>query len=113
MEDEDQYEKDMQPDDTVADEDMRYESDENRELKPKEKPVGPPLDLVVPFKQPPARPDKVSYCHMWYIQSIFDYISLLSFSDEMISFCTLLMLLSLWNFHVFVHGVNRDFFMNL
>lgn len=63
MEDEGQYE-DMQPDDVVADEDMRYESDDNRELKPKEKPVGPPLDLVVPFKQPPAQPDKVSYCHM-------------------------------------------------
>jgi hypothetical protein len=63
MEDEDQYEKDMQLDDTVADEDMRYESDENRELKPKEKPVSPPLHLVVPFKQPPARPDKLSYCH--------------------------------------------------
>ena len=61
MEDEDQYEKDMQPDDVVADEDMRYESGDNRELKPKEKPVGPPLDLVVPFKQPPAEPDKVSY----------------------------------------------------
>jgi RNA polymerase-associated protein LEO1 len=65
MDDEGQYEKDMQPDDDVADEDMRYESDDNRELKTKEKPVGPPLDLVVPFKQPPAQPDKVSYyCHM-------------------------------------------------
>jgi len=49
MEDEGQYEKDMQPDDVVADEDMRYESDDNRELKLKEKPVSPPLDLVVPF----------------------------------------------------------------
>ncbi|KAG2639478.1 hypothetical protein PVAP13_2KG009900 [Panicum virgatum] len=58
MEDEGQYEKDMQPDDVVADEDMQYESDENHELKPEEKPVGPPLDLVVPFRQPPARPDK-------------------------------------------------------
>ncbi|CAN6170557.1 unnamed protein product [Urochloa humidicola] len=58
IEDEGHYEKDMQPDDIVADEDMQYESDENRELKPKEKPVGPPLDLVVPFRQPPARPDK-------------------------------------------------------
>jgi RNA polymerase-associated protein LEO1 len=48
MEDEGHYEKDLQPDDVVADEDMRYESDENRELKPKEKPVGPPLNLVVP-----------------------------------------------------------------
>ncbi|XP_008651943.1 protein LEO1 homolog isoform X1 [Zea mays] len=70
MEDEDQYEKDMQPDDTVADEDMRYESDENRELKPKEKPVGPPLDLVVPFKQPPARPDKMNVIKVSNIMGI-------------------------------------------
>ncbi|TVU13208.1 hypothetical protein EJB05_40743, partial [Eragrostis curvula] len=64
MEDEGRYDKDMQPEDMVADEDMRYESDENRELKLKEKPVGPPLDLVVPLKQPPAQPDKVSCSHM-------------------------------------------------
>ena len=74
MEDEGQYEKDMQPDDVVADEDMQYESDENRELKPKEKPVGPPLDLVVPFRQPPARPEKVSYCHAMIHLSHTPYI---------------------------------------
>lgn len=70
MEDEGQYEKDMQPDDVVADEDMRYESDDNRELKPKEKPVGPPLDLVVPFKQPPAQPDKMNVIKVSNIMGI-------------------------------------------
>ncbi|KAG2631236.1 hypothetical protein PVAP13_2NG007791 [Panicum virgatum] len=70
MEDEGQYEKDMQPDDVVADEDMQYESDENRELKPKEKPVGPPLDLVVPFRQPPARPEKMNVIKVSNIMGI-------------------------------------------
>jgi hypothetical protein len=88
MEDEGQYEKDMQPDDVVADEDMQYESDENHELKPKEKPVGPPLDLVVPFRQPPARPDKVSELlpcdDTFKPYSVYLATSLLSFSDETI-----------------------------
>jgi RNA polymerase-associated protein LEO1 len=66
MEDEGHYDRDMQPEDVVADEDMRYESDENHELKLKEKPVGPPLDLVVPLKQPPAIPANVSCSHMAY-----------------------------------------------
>ncbi|CAN6196662.1 unnamed protein product [Urochloa humidicola] len=70
IEDEGHYEKDMQPDDIVADEDMQYESDENRELKPKEKPVGPPLDLVVPFRQPPARPDKMNVIKVSNIMGI-------------------------------------------
>jgi hypothetical protein len=66
LEDEGHYDKDMQPEDVVADEDMLYESDENRELKPKEKTVGPPLDLVAPLKQPPAIPANVSCSHMTY-----------------------------------------------
>ncbi|RCV09142.1 hypothetical protein SETIT_2G002800v2 [Setaria italica] len=70
IEDEGQYEKDMQPDDVVADEDMHYESDENRELNTKEKPVGPPLDLVVPFRQPPARPDKMNVIKVSNIMGI-------------------------------------------
>jgi RNA polymerase-associated protein LEO1 len=61
MEDEEQYEKDLRPEDVVGDDDMRYESDDNRELKTKEKPVGPPLNLMVPLQEPPARPDKVSW----------------------------------------------------
>ncbi|TVU40285.1 hypothetical protein EJB05_13742, partial [Eragrostis curvula] len=70
MEDEGRYDKDMQPEDMVADEDMRYESDENRELKLKEKPVGPPLDLVVPLKQPPAQPDKMNVIKVSNIMGI-------------------------------------------
>ncbi|KAL6880479.1 hypothetical protein ACP4OV_012044 [Aristida adscensionis] len=70
MEDEGQYERDMQPEDVVADEDMRYESDENRELKPKEKPVGPPLNLVVPLRQPPAQPDKMNVIKVSNIMGI-------------------------------------------
>ncbi|KAF8699012.1 hypothetical protein HU200_034845 [Digitaria exilis] len=70
MDDEGQYERDMHPNDVVADEDMQYESDENRELKSKEKPVGPPLDLVVPFKQPPARPDKMNVIKVSNIMGI-------------------------------------------
>ncbi|GJN10526.1 hypothetical protein PR202_ga28625 [Eleusine coracana subsp. coracana] len=70
MEDEGHYDKDMQPEDVVADEDMRYESDDNRELKPKEKPVGPPLDLVVPLKQPPAIPDNMNVIKVSNIMGI-------------------------------------------
>ncbi|KAF0903528.1 hypothetical protein E2562_027958, partial [Oryza meyeriana var. granulata] len=70
MEDEGHYEKDMHPEDVVADEDMRYESDENRELKPKEKPVGPPLNLVVPLKQPPAQPDRMNVIKVSNIMGI-------------------------------------------
>lgn len=70
MDDEGQYEKDMQPDDVVADEDMQYESDEHREVKPKEKPVGPPLHLVVPFRQPPAQPDKMNVIKVSNIMGI-------------------------------------------
>ncbi|KAL5197964.1 hypothetical protein ABZP36_001476 [Zizania latifolia] len=70
MEYEGHYKKDLQPEDVVADEDMRYESDENRELKPKEKPVGPPLNLVVPLKQPPAQPDRMNIIKVSNIMGI-------------------------------------------
>lgn len=70
MEDELQYEKDLQPDDVVADDDLRYESDDNREPKTKEKPVGPPLNLVVPRQQPPARPDRMNVIKVSNIMGI-------------------------------------------
>jgi len=70
MEDEEQYEKDLQPDDVVGDDGMRYESDDNRELKIKEKPVGPPLILMVPLQQPPARPDKMNVIKVSNIMGI-------------------------------------------
>lgn len=54
------YEKDLGPEDMVPDEDARYESeDEHQEQKPKEKPVGPPLELEIPLHLPPSRPDRV------------------------------------------------------
>lgn len=44
----------------MADEDAQYESEEeNIEAKFKEKPVGPPLELEIPLRPPPARPEKV------------------------------------------------------
>jgi hypothetical protein len=85
----------MQPDDVVADEDMHYESDENREPKSKEKPVGPPLDLVVPFRQPPARPDKVSYHHVMRIHLSHIY-------DGLTTYCCFLFLMR------HVHVVHRQ-----
>lgn len=61
MEEEGSYEKDVQPEDIIPDEDAHYGSeDENFEQKPKEKPVGPPLELDVPLVHPPGRTDRVS-----------------------------------------------------
>jgi hypothetical protein len=60
MEEEGSYGKSLRPEDIVADEDAQYESEEeNIEAKFKEKPVGPPLDLEIPLRPPPARPEKV------------------------------------------------------
>ncbi|XLS74609.1 hypothetical protein HN51_031474, partial [Arachis hypogaea] len=43
----------------VQDEDHRYGSEEeNYEMKTKEKPLGPPLELEVPLQPPPALPEK-------------------------------------------------------
>ncbi|KAG6753956.1 hypothetical protein POTOM_041964 [Populus tomentosa] len=59
MEEEESYEKNLRPEDMLADEDAQYESEEeNREAKPKEKPLGPPLEIEMPFCQPPADPKK-------------------------------------------------------
>lgn len=60
MEEEGSYGKSLRPEDIVADEDAQYESEEeNIEAKFKEKPVGPPLELEIPLRPPPARPEKV------------------------------------------------------
>lgn len=65
MEEEGSYEKTLRPEDMLADEDGQYESDEeNVEVKSKEKPMGPPLELEIPFQRPPADPDKVF--HFYY-----------------------------------------------
>lgn len=60
MEEEESYGKSPVPEDMVHDEDTRYDSDdEHVELKQKEKPAGPPLELEVPFRPAPAHPAKV------------------------------------------------------
>lgn len=54
------YEREIRPEDVVPDDDMQYASeDDNFEEKPKDKPVGPPLDLEFSSQAPPGRPDKV------------------------------------------------------
>jgi RNA polymerase-associated protein LEO1 len=61
MDDEGSYEKDLRPEDMLADEEGRYESEEdNMESKFKEKPVGPPLELEIPLQPPPAHPEKMN-----------------------------------------------------
>ncbi|XP_015943324.1 protein LEO1 homolog [Arachis duranensis] len=55
------YEKGLRPEDILADEDNRYGSEEeNYEMKTKEKPLGPPLELEVPLQPPPALPEKMN-----------------------------------------------------
>ncbi|KAG6584418.1 Protein LEO1-like protein, partial [Cucurbita argyrosperma subsp. sororia] len=67
MEEEESFEKSPRRDDIIPDEDARYDSDaryeseeENFEVKHKEKPVGPPLELEIPLRPPPARPEKMN-----------------------------------------------------
>lgn len=44
----------------LADEEGQYDSEEEHaEAKLREKPVGPPLELEIPLRPPPALPDKV------------------------------------------------------
>lgn len=60
MEEEGSYGKSLRPEDILADEDHQYMSEEeNFEMKLKEKPLGPPLELEVPLQPPPALPEKV------------------------------------------------------
>lgn len=67
MEEEASYEKNLRPEDMLMDEDAQYESEEeNIDVKAKEKPVGPPLELEIPFHQPPADPTKV-YFSFFYL----------------------------------------------
>jgi RNA polymerase-associated protein LEO1 len=50
----------LRPEDILADEDHQYESGEdNIDMKTKEKPLGPPLELEIPLRRAPALPDKV------------------------------------------------------
>ncbi|GAU44270.1 hypothetical protein TSUD_133150, partial [Trifolium subterraneum] len=60
-EEEGSYGKSLRPEDILADEDHQYESGEdNIEMKIKEKPLGPPLELEIPLRPPPALPDKMN-----------------------------------------------------
>ncbi|KAK9105193.1 hypothetical protein Scep_022037 [Stephania cephalantha] len=71
MEDEGSYEKNLRPEDIVPDEDAQYESEEeNYEQKPKEKPVGPPLELEIPLRPPPSQPDKMNMIRVSNIMGI-------------------------------------------
>ncbi|XP_022886361.1 protein LEO1 homolog [Olea europaea var. sylvestris] len=65
---EDNFEKGLRPEDMIPDEDAPYESEEEHtEARPKEKPVGPPLELEIPLRHPPADPDKM---HMIKVSNI-------------------------------------------
>ncbi|XP_031258914.1 protein LEO1 homolog isoform X1 [Pistacia vera] len=71
MEDEGSYEKSLRPEDMVPDEDMQYESEEEQvEPKPKEKPLGPPLELEIPLRPPPADPTKMNMIKVSNIMGI-------------------------------------------
>ncbi|KAJ6418438.1 hypothetical protein OIU84_001744 [Salix udensis] len=71
MEEEENYEKILRPEDMLADEEAQYESEEeNREAKPKEKPLGPPLEIEMPFCPPPADPKKMNMIKVSNIMGI-------------------------------------------
>lgn len=77
MEEEGTYGKSPRPEDLVPDEDARYESEEeNIESRIKEKPVGPPLELEIPLRPPPARPERV-YSFFYLLLLCFLKLSIL------------------------------------
>ncbi|KAJ6853480.1 protein LEO1-like protein [Iris pallida] len=70
LEDDGGYEKDLR-EDVVPDEDAQFESEDERfEHKPKEKPVGPPLELEVPLRRPPGHPDRMNLIRVSNIMGI-------------------------------------------
>lgn len=69
MEDEG-YEKNLRPEDMLADEEGRYDSEEDNVIKAKEKPVGPPLELGIPLRPPPAHPEKMNVIKVSNIMGI-------------------------------------------
>lgn len=70
LEEEDSYGKNLMPDDIVRDEEAHYESEEEIEAKLKDKPVGPPMELEIPLRPPPARPDKMNTIRVSNIMGI-------------------------------------------
>ncbi|XP_076905132.1 protein LEO1 homolog [Bidens hawaiensis] len=69
MEDEG-YEKDLRPEDMLADEEGRYDSEEDNVIKAKEKPVAPPLELGIPLRPPPSHPEKMNMIKVSNIMGI-------------------------------------------
>ncbi|XP_077223112.1 protein LEO1 homolog [Tasmannia lanceolata] len=71
MEEEGSFEKDLRPEDIVPDEEAQYESEEeNLEQKPKEKPVGPPLELEIPLRPAPGPTEKMNMIKVSNIMGI-------------------------------------------
>ncbi|XWS60456.1 hypothetical protein CRYUN_Cryun07bG0037800 [Craigia yunnanensis] len=71
MEEEGSYGRSPRPEDMVHDEDAHYESDdEHVEVKQKEKPVGPPLELEVPLCPAPAHSTKMNMIKVSNIMGI-------------------------------------------
>ncbi|CAA0826603.1 Protein LEO1 homolog [Striga hermonthica] len=65
------YEKELRPEDIIPDEDAPYYSEEDQTVaKPKEKPVGPPLELEVPLQPPPAESEKMNMIKVSNIMGI-------------------------------------------
>ncbi|XP_031492259.1 protein LEO1 homolog [Nymphaea colorata] len=63
--------RDLGPEDMVPEEDEQFGSEEdNFEPKLKEKPVGPPLDLEIPLRPPPALPNKMNMIRVSNIMGI-------------------------------------------
>uniref|UniRef100_A0A803M0U5 Uncharacterized protein n=1 Tax=Chenopodium quinoa TaxID=63459 RepID=A0A803M0U5_CHEQI len=70
VEEEESYEKNLRQDDLVRDEDAQYGSEEEIEAKLKEKPVGPPMELEIPLRPPPADPEKMNMIRVSNIMGI-------------------------------------------
>ncbi|KAK2663358.1 hypothetical protein Ddye_001932 [Dipteronia dyeriana] len=71
IEEEGSYGKSLRPEDMVPDDDMHYESEEEHlDPKHKEKPVGPPLELEIPLRPPPADPSKMNMIKVSNIMGI-------------------------------------------
>ncbi|XP_048443869.1 protein LEO1 homolog [Pyrus x bretschneideri] len=71
MEEEGSYGRSPILEDVMPDEDARYDSEEdNMEAKPRDKPVGPPLELEIPLRPPPARPEKMNMIKVSNIMGI-------------------------------------------
>ncbi|XP_074317087.1 protein LEO1 homolog [Silene latifolia] len=67
---EERYEKNLGPEDLVYDENAMYGSEEEIENKLKEKPVGPPMELEIPLRPPPADSDKMNLIRVSNIMGI-------------------------------------------